>query len=141
MFPVKPEQKACKMFRCAGILASNRASDSPAPHGQMVVQSQRASPRKPQVSTNQDQLIAVLRVTTAAVKILAEEDSGHTRKVTAALALTLARTGAYEWGGSSHRVRWMRPVIRTITDARPGMPVMPPTPEWMQRMGYEVFGA
>ena len=26
-----------------------------------------------------------------------------------------------------------------ITDARPDMPILPPTPEWMQRMGYRVF--
>jgi hypothetical protein len=28
-----------------------------------------------------------------------------------------------------------------ITDARPGMPVMPVTPEWLRSMGYEVFSS
>ncbi len=30
-------------------------------------------------------------------------------------------------------------VAPLLQDARPGMPVLPPTPEWMRAMGYKVF--
>lgn len=75
--------------------------------------------------------MTVLRLTVQPVKILGE----CARRVMPQEAIRLARSGDYEWGGSNHRVRWMRPIgvpawkpcYRTAE-----APVLQPSIEWLR---------
>lgn len=94
------------------LTASTLVVYAPAPHGQLVGQAPRGlSALKPQVSKSQKmqgpELYAVLRLTTAPVKLLS---SASSMKITPAVALMLVRGGRYEGGGSTRRVRYIREI-------------------------------
>lgn len=64
--------------------------------------------------TDQIELLSVLRAQSAPVKILGDP----ILKITPQQAVHVLRTGRYEWGGSTNRVRWMRS-IATVAVWRP----------------------